>query len=196
MALIPYVDPTAAPQEVRELLDLLPDLHVFQMVGQAPTLFGPWLALGGAILAKLELDPLLRELAILQVASSMGCEYERVQHGAIAAGVGATSEQVMLLATARESRDQDGMRRAFTSDQLAVISFTDHVAGPGRAPEEEVVALRKHLSDRSIVELLLVIGHYFGIALLAETVRLDLDEPAQMAVVDLAAGTTTDGQRP
>jgi AhpD family alkylhydroperoxidase len=196
MALIPYVDPTSAPREVRELLEVLPDLHVFQMVGQAPTLFGPWLALGAAILATLELDPLLRELAILQVAGTVGCDYERLQHGAIAAGVGATSEQVTLLATARESRDRDAMDRAFTPGQRAVISFTDQVAGPGRASEEEVVALREHLSDRCIVELLLVIGHYFGIALLAETVRLDLDEPAQMAVVDLAAGATRNGQRP
>jgi len=194
MALIPYVDPKSAPQEVRELLDVLPDLHVFQMVGQAPTLFGPWLALGGAILASLELDPLLRELAILQVACTVGCEYERLQHGAIAVGVGASSEQVALLATARESRDQDAMNRAFTPGQRAVISFTDQVAGPDRASEAEVVALREHLSDRSIVELLLVIGHYSGIALLAETVRLDLDEPAEMAVVDLAAGARGDGR--
>src|SRR5664280_268680 len=132
--------------------------------------------------------------AILQVAGTVGCEYERLQHGAIAAGVGATSEQVTLLATASEDRDQDAMNRAFTPGQRAVISFTDQVAGPGRASEAEVAALREYLADRCIVELLLVIGHYFGIALLAETVRLDLDEPAQMAVVDLAAGATSDGQ--
>ena len=194
MALIPYADPQSAPNEVRELLEVLPDLHVFRMVAQAPSLFGPWLALGGAILATLELDPLLRELAILQVACTVGCEYERLQHGAIAAGVGATSEQVTLLATAGESRDQDAVNRAFTPVQRAVIGFTDQLARPGRSSEREVVALREHLSDRCIVELVLVVGHYLGIALLAETVRLDLDEPAQMAVVDLAVRTTNNGR--
>jgi len=194
MALIPYVDPKGAAQEVRELLDVLPDLHVFRMVAQAPTLFGPWLALGGAILASLELDPLLREVAILQVASASGCEYERLQHEAIAGGVGASSEQVTLLATPTESRDQDAMDLSFTTSQRAVIRFTDQVVGPRRVAEADVVALRKHLSDRSIVELLLVIGHYSGIALLAETLRLDLDESAQMAVVDLAAGNSSDGR--
>lgn len=194
MPLIPYVEPKSAPPEVRELLDVLPDLHVFQMVAQAPTLFGPWLALGGAILASLELAPLLRELAILQVACTSGCEYERLQHEAIAIGVGSSSEQVSLLATPREIRDQDAMQRAFTTSERAVINFTDQVVGPGRVAEVEVAALREHLSDRSIVELLLVIGHYSGIALLAETVRLDLDESAQMAVVDLAAGNSSDGR--
>src|ERR1039458_5239128 len=194
MALIPYVDPKSAPQEVRKLLDVLPDLHVFHMVAQAPTLFGPWLALGGAILASLELEPLLRELAILQVACTSGCEYERLQHEGIAIGVGASREQVTLLATPAESRDQDAMERAFSTGQRAAMRFTDQVVGPGRVAEAEVVALREHLSDRSIVELLLVIGHYSGIALLAETVRLDLDESAQMAVVDLAAGNTSDGR--
>ena len=85
------------------------------------------------------------------------------------------------------------MDRAFTTSQRAVISFTDQVVDPGRVAEAEVVALREHLSDRSIVELLLV-GHYSGIALLAETVRLDLDESAQMAVADLAARNTSDGR--
>ncbi len=46
MPLIPYVDPKSAPQEVRELLDVLPDLHVFQMVAQAPTLFPGWPSAG------------------------------------------------------------------------------------------------------------------------------------------------------
>ncbi len=194
MPLIPYVDPMQAPKEVRELLDVLPDLHVFQLVAQAPTLIGPWLALGGAILASLELDPLVRELAILQVACTSGCEYERVQHEAIAVGVGATSPQVTLLATPSESRDHDAMHRAFTPGQRAVISFTDQVVGPGRVAGGVVVARREHHSDRSLVELLLVIGHYSGIALLAETLRLDLDESAQMAVVDLAAGNASGGR--
>ena len=136
---------------------------------------------------------MLRELAILQVACASGCEYERLQHGTIALGVGASNEQVTLLATPNESRAQDAMHRAFTTSQRAVISFTDQVVGPGRVAEAEVVALREHLSDRGIVELLLVIGHYSGIALLAESVRLDLDESAQMAVVDLAARNTRTG---
>src|SRR5271166_6048849 len=139
MPLIPYVDPKSAPQEVQELLDVLPDLRVFQMVAQAPTLFRPWLALGGAILASLELDPVVRELAILQVACTSGCEYERVQHEAIAVGVGATSEQVILLAIPSESRDHDAMDRAFSSSQRAVVSFTDQVVGPGRKVSETEV---------------------------------------------------------
>jgi alkylhydroperoxidase family enzyme len=108
--------------------------------------------------------------------------------------VGATSEQVKLLATAHETRDEDTVNGAFTPGERAVISFADQVAGPGRASEEDVLALREHLSDRCIVELLLVIGHYLGIARLAETVRLDLDEPAQMAVVDLASGRVNRGR--
>ncbi len=190
MALIPYVDSERAPKDVRDLLEVLPDLHVFRLVGQAPTLFGPWLALGAAILANLEIDPLLRELAILQVASTLDCEYERLQHATIAAGVGATSEHVTMLGTPSSSRDHDEMNRTFTPLQRAVVDFADQVAAPGAVPEEDVIALREHLSDRCIVELLLVIGHYSAIATLAETARLDLDEPADMAVVDLASAAT------
>jgi alkylhydroperoxidase family enzyme len=194
MPLIPYVDPKSAPQEVRELLDVLPDLHLFKMVGHAPTLFGPWLALGAALLASLELDPVLRELAILQLASTLDCEYERIQHGTIAEGVGATSEQVALLALPIDGRSDAAVQRTLSASQQAVISFTDKVVSRVGVSPDEVADLRDHLSDRSIVELLLVFAHYAGIAMLAETVHLDLDASTQMAVVDLASGVRINRQ--
>jgi AhpD family alkylhydroperoxidase len=186
MALLPYADPQTAPPDVREVLSALPDLNLFRMVSQAPTMLRPWLGLGGALLTSLELDPLLREFAVLQVAQSAGCDYERIQHEAMAAGVGATADQIALLAGPPADRLESAMARAFTPADRAVIDITDEVVATGRAGESRLVTLGAHLSDREIVELLLVIGYYVGIALLAETLRLDPDEPAQMAVVDAA----------
>ena len=70
------------------------------MVAHAETAFRPWLALGD-LLGKLQLDPALRELAILRVAAIAGCSYELVQHGPIATAVGVGSDQVEALQEGR-----------------------------------------------------------------------------------------------
>ncbi len=180
MAHLPYRDPATATPPVAEALDALPDLHVFRMIAHAETAFRPWLALGGALLSSLELDAGLRELAVLQVAHTAGSDYERVQHTAIAAAVGITPEQIAALA---QGNLQDP---AFTPLQTQVLSFTTTAVRAGRVPAPVLTGLADQLGPRQVVELLLVIGYYLGVAVLAESVGLDADQPAQMAVVDAA----------
>lgn len=181
MALLPYVDPETVTPPVAEALHALPDLRVFAMLAHAQSAFRPWLELGGALLGALELDPVLRELAVLQVAHLTGCDYERVQHAAIAVGVGASPAQVGAIAAGRPG-DQ-----GFTRLQKEVLSFATAAVRAGRAPARTVTDLAEELGPRQVVELLLVIGYYTGVAVLAGSLDLDPDQPAQMAVGDLAA---------
>src|SRR5437588_8169874 len=119
MARLPYVDPTEAPKQVREVFDGLPPLNVFRMMAHAQTAFRPWMRWGGVLLIDLALNPVLRELAILRVARlSPGAEYEWVQHVPIARSVGATAEQVDAL----ERDDVDAT--CFTDEQRDVLRFT------------------------------------------------------------------------
>jgi hypothetical protein len=74
MARLPYRDPRAASPEVREALDALPPLNIFRMLAHADSAFIPYLGFAGALLAQLELDSKLRELAILLVATRTGAE--------------------------------------------------------------------------------------------------------------------------
>src|SRR5437763_16217165 len=108
MARLPYVDPGEAPERVREALDALPPLNIFRMVANAETAFRPWLALGGALLSSLELDPRLRELAILRVGKLERAEYEWVQHVPLAGSVGASEPEIAAIARAAvDSPDLD-----------------------------------------------------------------------------------------
>ena len=109
------VVPEQAEPAVGRTLEALPPLNVFRMVAHAGTAFRPWLALGGALLGSLELDPRLRELAILRVAGIAGCDYERVQHEPIAIGVGASAGQVAALAAGRSRETISGPRRSSCS---------------------------------------------------------------------------------
>src|SRR5271156_2407428 len=180
MARLPYIDPAAATPAIREALQFLPDLHLFGMVGHAETLLLPWLGLGGALLSSLSLDPVLRELAILQVAASTGSDYERVQHEAIAAGVAVPAGAIAAVV--------DGQLDSLAlADCAAVLRVVDELVRTHTTSAAGMAALRADLGDRQSVELLLLVVYYLGVALLAAAVDLDPDPPAQMAVIDAAS---------
>ena len=146
-------------------------LKLFRMVAHAETAYGPWLGYGGALLTQLELDQLLRELAILQVARLVGSEYEWVQHDVIARAVGATGEQIDAI---QAGRDDDP---AFDADQSLVLRLTRTAVTEGAASEEQVAEAAERLGTRQVVELLMVIGNYVSIAMLIASTGLDPDEP-------------------
>jgi 4-carboxymuconolactone decarboxylase len=146
-------------------------LKLFRMVANAESAYGAWLQYGGALLTRLELDPLLRELVILQVAHLVGSEYEWVQHDAIARAVGASGEQIEAI---QADRDDDP---AFDADQSLVLQATRTTIAEGAATEDQVAALAELLGPRQVVELLLVIGNYAAIAMLIASTGLEPDEP-------------------
>jgi 4-carboxymuconolactone decarboxylase len=179
MARLPYVDPSEASEPVRTALEGMPPLNIFRMIANAETALRPFLRFGNALLAHLELNPLLRELAILQVSRlTPHAEYEWVQHVPIALAVGVTQEQVDAL------EHGDPQAASFTELQYAVLRFTREVVRDARASDEAFDAVRAALSPREIVELLMVIGQYMMLARVMATVDMELDDPAASAVID------------
>jgi len=175
VARLPYADPDAAPERVRQALEAVPPLNVFRMVANAETAFRPWLAFGGALLSSLQLDARVRELAILHVARLSGAEYEWVQHVPIARAVGASEEQV---AAVDRGDLADG---SLGAAERAALRFTTEVVRDVRASDDALAELTAAgLSPREVVELLLVIGQYMLVARVAETAGIELDEPADM----------------
>jgi 4-carboxymuconolactone decarboxylase len=145
----------------------------------AETAFRPWLGLGAALLGRLRLDARLREIAILEVARLSGSRYEWVQHEAIATALGVGRDEVRAV--------EHGDVGPLDDDARAVVELTREVVHEVRAQDETLDALRLHLEPREIVELLLVIGHYMSIARIAATCGIEIDDPAQLAVVEAAA---------
>jgi 4-carboxymuconolactone decarboxylase len=159
-------------------------LKLFRMVAHAETAYGPWLQYGGALLTQLELDPLLRELAILQVARQVGSHYEWVQHDPIARAVGATGEQVDAI---HAGRDDDP---AFDADQSLVLRLTRTAVTEGAASEEQIAEAGRRLGARQVVELLLVIGNYTAIAMLIASTGLEPDPPLDPGQLTRARDST------
>lgn len=180
MARLPYVDPQGASPRVREALDALPSLNIFRMLAQADSAFVPYLGFAGALLAQLELDPKLRELAILLVATRTGAEYEWVQHVGIARTLGIQDEQI----SAVESGDLQAA--CFDLEAQAVLRFASEALELPRVSDATFAALSDHFPPRQIVELLLVIGSYHMLARLMTTLDIDIDPAVGSAVLDEA----------
>jgi 4-carboxymuconolactone decarboxylase len=185
MPRLPYRDPATAPEPIKKVIDNTP-LALLRIIGHADTAFEPWLRYSNVLLRELQLDPLLRELAILQVAHLSSSAYEWTQHAPIAESFGASPE---LVAAIESDRQPDPS--VASPEQRAVLAFAREVIVDGAAGEQAVASLRETLGERGIVELLLVIGNYMGLARLIATVGLEPHEP----VVKLPGGTDALGPR-
>lgn len=181
MPRLPYVDPNATSEPVREALAQLPvSLNIFRMMAHAESCFRPLLRLGMAILGSQQLDAKLRELAILHAVRLCSGEYEWVQHVPIARAMGATPAQVEALARGGTHES------CFDAAEQAVLRFTQEVVTQVKASDGVFSNLRAHLPAREIVELILAIGYYTTLARLTENTETELDEPAGTRVLDAA----------
>jgi 4-carboxymuconolactone decarboxylase len=179
VARLPYADANASP-EVSRTLQSLPPLNLFRMLAHAETSFRPLLKFAGRLLVSTELDPKLRELAILRVSKlTPGAEYEWIQHYPIALGLGITQEQIDRVAGRDAPPFED-------DDATLVLHFTDEVVRDASPSEETWNRISQRLSPREIIELLLVIGNYMMLGRVMATVRLDPDPPQGDAVIDNA----------
>ena len=172
MARIPYADPSEASPSVRKALEVAPPLNISRMLANADSAFEHWLRWGAALLGELQLDALLRELAILRVARlTPHAEYEWVQHAPIAKAAGASDEQVAALEADNPEAD------CFSADQRSILRFTTEVLRDARASDKTFEAVAAILTPREIVELLMVIGQYMMVARVMATTEIEMDEP-------------------
>jgi alkylhydroperoxidase family enzyme len=170
MPRVPYYDPSDAPEYVARVLSSTP-LTLLRMVANAESAFEDWLAYSNSLLTVLELDPVLRELAILQVAHLEESQYEWVQHVAIGLALGVSEAQIAAI-------ERDAVSgESFSEVEQAVLRCSREFIADGSASEESIAALDSHIGARGVVELLLVLGHYIAIARLVASTGLEPQAP-------------------
>jgi alkylhydroperoxidase family enzyme len=170
MPRLPYYDPADAPESVANVLTRTP-LTLLRMVAHAESAFEDWLALSNSLLTVLELDPVLRELAILQVAHLERSQYEWVQHVAIGQALGVSVAQIAAL-----ERDEDSDER-FSEDEVAVLRVAREFILDGAASEQSIADAAGRIGARAVIELLIVLGHYIAIARFVASTGLEPQAP-------------------
>lgn len=170
MPRIPYFDLTKAPAEITDPLGSRPPLNIYRMLAHATSAAPGFLKLGGALLRESELDPKLRELAILRVGVLSGAGYEVHQHKRIAARAGLSEEKIAAI----NSEPDSGV---FTSLEQSILRFTDEVVRKVKAPDTMFADLLGQLGNRQMTELVLTIGFYMMVCRFLENFEVEIEPP-------------------
>ena len=171
MARIPYPDPASLAPETRELLAKLGDepINIFRMLAGGEGLLRAFSRFGNHLLFKTELDPVLREIAILRVGVLSDATYEMYQHDRISRGLGMSEE---LLAAIRRGPDDP----VFDELQANVMRYTDDVVQNVRASDATFQPLLEALGVRQLQELTVTIGFYMLVSRYLETFGVEIEQ--------------------
>lgn len=115
-----------------------------------------------------KLKPEYRELAILRTAMVGNCRFEYSQHLKLARQIGLPEDKLQAIKGWTTSNKFDQAERA-------VMAATDELIGRNLVEDATFAALKQHLSDEQIVELLFVITTYRMHGMLVRALHLEFD---------------------
>jgi 4-carboxymuconolactone decarboxylase len=181
VSIVPYPPDAELSVEARDVLGEAP-FNIVRMWANAPAALRPMSALGHAIVHRAELTAPLREIAILAVAQTSRCEYERVHHENLSRAIGMAESTIRAAA--------DGDVDALGGDERLVWQFAAQIAGDVRADPAITEQLLARLGRRQVTELVLVAGFYGMLARIIETcgVELEADIPTWTSAGDVEGG--------
>ncbi|HLZ68669.1 MAG TPA: carboxymuconolactone decarboxylase family protein [Dehalococcoidia bacterium] len=173
MARLPYRTREELPEQYRYLFDNLARDggrvgNIFRTLAWSPNSLHQFLRLGNAILNHSQLDPHLRELAILTVGRVTEAVYEYDHHIAIARRVGVTEQQIDALPVWER-------HPAFNEQERAVIRYAETVTRDVRVSNAVFDACHAFLGNEQMVELALAVGFYNLAVRFLEPMQVELE---------------------
>ncbi len=169
MARVDYPDLKNLPSDTLALVQRLPPLNVFRMLGHAPQSVEPFIRFGNSLLVKGKLDPVLREMAIVRVGILSNASYEVHQHTIISRDLGMAEEKITALSIGPSAA-------VFTEVEKAVLAFTDDQVANARASDATFQAVCAFLQIEQVAELTLTIGFYMMVSRFLETFGVDIEK--------------------
>ena len=170
MPRIPYPELSSLPRQVRDGLGENPANVSLMMAAASGPVHAGLGQLGRAHISGSRLPPKLRELAILRVGYLSRSAYEVFQHEALARHVGLDEAQIDAI------RAGDAGSPALDTAQRDVLVFADDLVANVRASDATLAAVRTHLDDSQVVDLILVTGYYMTVCRLLETTGVEIEE--------------------
>ena len=159
MARLPYLNREDLPESDREIFDRLveerktPVGNIFRMLAHTPNLLRRFLALGGELRNGTELDPKLRELALMTVGRLTNAEYEFTHHWNLARRVGVSREQL-------EHLDEFETSSLFNEQERLVMRYALEATMNVAIADATFEAVRKSLGTRRLMELVQNVSFY------------------------------------
>lgn len=140
-------------------------LNLFATLGRHRGLFRRWLFFAGALMPGGKLPRADTELVILRVSHNTDCPYEADHHVPMARSAGLTEAQIEF--------------RELTARQVAIVAAVDELHADRCVAEATFSDLRSHgFSDRDLIELCLLAGHYEMLAGAIRSLGIERDRHA------------------
>lgn len=172
MALVPYLSESDLSPEDRPLLER--PINLFRAIAHSPGAARAHSSMGKWIRWDCELDPRLRELAILQVGYLSVSPYEFSHHVHIGHDFGVTDEDIDAMIAATQGREH-GLDELTT----AVLSAARELTADGVVDSGTWAILNRHLDHGRLVDLVEVIGFYNGVVRVLAALRIDVEPEYQ-----------------
>lgn len=130
-----------------------------------------------------KLAPQVRELGILRTGYTVGSQFVFSQHCKAARRQGLTEEKIAAI-------PNWSVADCYTALERAVLAYTDAlILEQGRVSDATFAALKKELSDESILELSYHVMSYNGHAVICKALRLEFDDvPERICEVPIPDG--------
>ena len=141
---------------------------IFTTLGRGRGLFWGWLHFAGRLMPGGRLPRRETELVILRVACLRGCDYEFEHHVRLGARAGVTADDVERVRAGSAGEGWSGQERLLMRVAEELVATRDL----GDATWAE---LRAAYDERTVIEILLLIGHYDMLATTLMTLRLQPD---------------------
>lgn len=177
MARVPYISREELPESDRDLWDRMIEErgavgHIHRAVMGTPNLFRRFLAYADELRNRTQLDPRLRELALMTVGRITGATYEFTHHWNISLRVGVSRDQLEQLAQWERSS-------AFDDREKAVIRYACEATTDIRVTDSTFDALRGFLDNRRILELVHNVAFYNMVVRILEPLKVELEPGAR-----------------
>lgn len=172
MALVPYVDAADLPEQDRSLLAR--PINLFRALANSPDALRHFSGLGSWIRYGCELDPRLRELAILQVGYLTASPYEWSHHVKIGRDFGVSDKDITSLVAATRSEPH-----GFGELDSAVLSAARELTTDQRVADSTWTTLGKHLDDGRRVDLVVVASFYNAVVRILGGLQVDVEPDYQ-----------------
>jgi len=132
-----------------------------------PTLAGPFLTYNNVLLWTPAIEPRLRELMILRVAARTRSKYEWIQHVRMARRCDISEQQIDAVVGKGTT--------SWTPLEASLLAATDQMIDRYCIDDATWAELAEHFDERQLIEVAFVIGTYMCLAMVFNTVGLQLD---------------------
>jgi alkylhydroperoxidase family enzyme len=176
MARVPYLQQSDLSEADQDLLAR--DINLNRALVNSPNGARAFSRLGGFIRNRSQLDPRLREMAILQVGYLTRSQYEYSHHIKIGREFGVSDADIRAITT-----ESAGERSDLGELERAVLAAAREMVTGLAVSDGTFATLKASLNDECVVDLVLTISFYCGVVRLLETLEIDV-EPEYRGYLD------------